>query len=390
MTARQIALELLDAWPRARQFADELLDERAKLPAQDRAFVQELFYGCLRHRLELDYLIESVAGKKPRPVVANLLHLGLYQLHYQKTAPHAAVHETVELAKQHVSPAEVRFINAVLRRTDPAALERAEPWVRLSHPRWLYDRHGAAWCEWNNQPPSIYIRINTLRTGGTTSPLAAEPTAHPLAWRVTDSAGMFSSPAWKNGEFYVQDPSTLLAVDALDPQPGEAILDMCAAPGGKTTYIAAKMQNRGQIIAADSSNVRLGLVTENCRRLGITIVATLACANGRCLRGRQFDRVLVDAPCSNTGVMRRRVDLRWRLQPAEITRLAAIQKKLLTDAGQFVKPGGVLVYSTCSVEAQENEQVVTQLPGFVIEAQRAVVPPRDQMDGAFICKLRAP
>jgi len=390
MTARQIALELLDAWPRARQFADELLDERAKLPAQDRAFVQELFYGCLRQRLALDYLIESVAGKKPRPVVANLLHLGLYQLHYQKTAPHAAVHETVELAKQHVSPAEVRFINAVLRKTDPAVLERSEPWVRLSHPRWLYDRHGAAWCEWNNQPPSIYIRINTLRTGGATPPLPAEPTLHPLAWRVTDSAGMFASPAWKNGEFYVQDPSTLLAVDALDPQPGESILDMCAAPGGKTTYIAAKMENRGQIIAADSSNVRLGKVTENCRRLGVEIVATLACEGTRltrCLRGSKFDRVLLDAPCSNTGVMRRRVDLRWRIQQEEIGRLAALQKRLLAVASELVKPGGVLVYSTCSLEPEENERVVEKLPGFVVEDQRATFPPSDNMDGAFVCKM---
>ena len=370
MTFRQHALELLTTWSKSRRFADELL--AAPAPA-----VQELFYGCLRQRLALDSLIESVAGKKPRPVVVHLLHLGLYELHFQKNAPHAAVHETVELAKQHVSPAEVRFINAVLRQANPAALAKAEPWVRLSHPRWLWERHGDAWCEWNNQPPPLYVR------GDAPWPGVLEPTAfHPLCYRVVDAAKFFAEP----GKYYVQDPSTLIAVDVLDPQPGEAILDLCAAPGGKTTYIAQKMQNRGQIIAADSSNVRLGLVTENCRRLGVTIVATIACADGRCLRGRQFDRVLVDAPCSNTGVVRRRVDLRWRIQPDEIRRLAAVQKKLLAAAIQFVKPGGVLVYSTCSLDREENEQVVA---GYPVGEQRVSVPPASNMDGAFVCKIRA-
>lgn len=339
--------------------------------------VQELFYGCLRHRLALDYLVESVAGKPPRPVVSHLLHLGLYELHYLKSAPHAAVHETVELAKQHVSLAEARFINAVLRQVDPGILAKADPWIRLSHPRWLYERHGAVWCEWNNQPPPVYVR------GREPWPGVLEPSGlHPWSYRVVAAKQFFADPR----QYYVQDPSTLIAVDLLDPQPGESILDLCAAPGGKTTYIAQRMQNRGQIIAADSSNVRLGLVTENCRRLGIDIVATLACADGRCLRGRQFDRVLVDAPCSNTGVLRRRVDLRWRIRQDELGRLAAVQRKLLAVARQLVKPGGVIVYSTCSLEPEENEQVVA---GLAIEEQRVSIPPRDQMDGAFACKMRA-
>ncbi|MCG3147343.1 MAG: Ribosomal RNA small subunit methyltransferase B [Verrucomicrobiae bacterium] len=380
MTARQIAFDLLTTWPRSRSFADELLAHHPALHADDRPIVQELFYGCLRQRLALDYLIETVADKKPRAGVLTLLHLGLYELHFMKSAPHAAVHETVELAKHHVSPAEVRFINAILRNADPTVLERAEPWIRLSHPRWLYDRHGTAWCEWNNTPPPVYAR------GDQAWPGVLEPTAfHPLCYRVVDAPAFFAAP----GKYYVQDPSTLLAVDLLDPQPGEAILDLCAAPGGKATYIAQKMQNLGQIIAADSSNVRLAKVTENCRRLGVTIVATLACANGRCLRGRQFDRVLVDAPCSNTGVIRRRVDLRWRIREEELRRLADVQKKLLAVARELVKPGGVVVYSTCSLEPEENEQVVAQAPGFVIEEQRASRPPSDNMDGAFVCKMRA-
>jgi len=378
VNAREIVFELLMTWSRGRQNADELLDQRAP---KERAFVQEIFYGCLRQKLALEFLINQLAGKPPQRSVATILEIGLYQLVFMRVAAHAAVHESVELAKKHASPAEAKFVNAVLRRADASVLEKAEPWVRLSHPRWLWERHGAAWCEWNNTPPPIYVRGNKPWPG------VLEPTAfHPLCYRVVDTKKFFESEM--TGQYYVQDPSTLIAVDMLDPQPVESVLDMCAAPGGKTTYIAQKMQNRGQIIAADSSNVRLGLVTENCRRLGISIVATLACEGARCLRGQQFDRVLLDAPCSNTGVMRRRVDLRWRIREDEIRRLAALQRKLLMAAGELTKPGGVLVYSTCSLEPEENEQVIQQLPGFVLESQRATFPPRDNMDGAFVARFR--
>ncbi len=381
MNTREIVFELVMTWSRSRRNADELLEERAP---KARAFVQELFYGCLRQKLALEYLLAQSAGKPPRPLVATILHIGLYQLAFMRVPAHAAVHETVELAKQHASPAEAKFVNAVLRRADPAVLEKAEPWVRLSHPRWLWERHGDAWCEWNNAPPPIYVR------GDKPLPDVLEPTVfHPLCYRVVDTKKFFESKL--TGQYYVQDPSTLIAVEVLDPRAGESVLDMCAAPGGKTTYIAQKMQNRGQIIAADSSNVRLGLVTENCRRLGVDIVATLPCEGTRltrCLRGSLFDRVLLDAPCSNTGVMRRRVDLRWRIKPEEISRLATVQRKLLTVAGELTKPGGALVYSTCSLEPEENEQVIQQLPGFVLESQRATFPPRDNMDGAFVAKFR--
>jgi 16S rRNA (cytosine967-C5)-methyltransferase len=154
------------------------------------------------------------------------------------------------------------------------------------------------------------------------------------------------------------------------------------------------MQNRGKIIAADSSNVRLGLVTENCRRLGVEIVSTLACEGTRlerCLRGSKFDRVLLDAPCSNTGVLRRRVDLRWRIREEEVKRLAALQTNLLVVAAELTKPGGVLVYSTCSLESEENERVVEQFlgghPEFTLETTRSSVPPRDGMDGAFVARF---
>jgi len=409
VNGREVALILLDRWPRSSALADELLEEqfgRKQLSSADRALTTELFYGCLRQKLALDFLMKLHAAKTPRPIVANILKLGLYQLTFMRTPPHAAVNETVALAKRHASTAETKFVNAALRKaatTDLGlALEKADPWVRLSHPRWLWERwrersgdQGAAeLCAWNNQPPPTYVRLNTLKTATWPDGIDGEPTSHPLCWRVVEPARLFATQAWANGEFYVQDPSTLIAVDVLDPQPGDSVLDVCAAPGGKTTYIAQKMQNRGKIVAADSSNVRLGRVAENCRRLGAEIVATLPCDGtrlDRCLRGERFDRVLVDAPCSNTGVMRRRPDLRWRIQEKEIARLAALQLKLLNQAVGLTKPGGVLVYSTCSLESEENERVVEQFIGshadVRLETTRSLFPPRDGCDGAFVARL---
>jgi 16S rRNA (cytosine967-C5)-methyltransferase len=451
VNARELALDLLNRWPRSPALADELLEQAlggSSLTQADRAFVTELFYGCLRRRLSLDFLLAQLATKAPRPIVANVLILGLYQLFYLKTPAHAAVNETVALAKTHAGEAEAKFVNAVLRRAQresDALLTKLgdtrghEPWIYYSHPEWLWKRWVARFssestavlCDWNNQPPALYLRVNTLKDSplceGLQTPhyarpkvshsdrmmetarsgdlrrtpsflggdVQAEPTDHPLCWRVTEAAGLFRTASFADGAFYVQDPSTLVAVDVLDPRPDESVLDMCAAPGGKTTYIAQKMQNRGRIIAADSTNSRLALVGENCRRLGVQIVATLACEGtrlDRCLRGEEFDRVLVDAPCSNTGVLRRRADLRWRLNEEEITRLGALQVKLIASAARFTKRGGVLVYSTCSLEPEENEDVVeaflTSHKGFALETTRSLFPPRDGVDGAFVAKFR--
>jgi 16S rRNA (cytosine967-C5)-methyltransferase len=406
VNAREAALDLLNQWPHSRRLADELLDEqlaKAALSGPDRALATELFYGCLRQKLALEFLVSKLVARAPHAVVGNLLKLGLYQLFFLKTPPHAAVNETVALAKRHASPSEAKFVNAVLRTADRnnatyVALLRSEretaAWVFWSHPRWLWERWSARWgqetteklCEWNNTPPPVYAR------GVEPWPGVLEPTSfHPLCHRVINAPEFFANP----GKYYVQDPSTLLAVDLLDPQPGESVLDLCAAPGGKTTYIAQKMQDQGRIVAMDVSASRLGRVGENCRRLGVTIVATLACSGTKpehCLRGELFDRVLVDAPCSNTGVMRRRPDLRWRLKEAEIGRLAALQEKLLAAGARLTRHGGVLIYSTCSLEAEENERVAERFrdshPEFTLDATRSTFPPRDGQDASFVTRFR--
>ncbi|HKI69788.1 MAG TPA: RsmB/NOP family class I SAM-dependent RNA methyltransferase, partial [Verrucomicrobiae bacterium] len=203
------------------------------------------------------------------------------------------------------------------------------------------------------------------------------------------------------GWFYVQDPSTLLAVPELDPQPDERILDLCAAPGGKTTFLAQLTENKGQIAGGDISEERLKMLRENCQRLGVTCVTTTLTSElekaqsdiKSKITNQKFDKVLLDAPCSNSGVMRRRVDLRWRIQPEEIERLRATQLDLLCQAAAFLKPAGILVYSTCSLEPEENSDVISRfLAGhlnFKLERQRELLPFADGVDGAYVARLQA-
>jgi len=436
---RQIAAQLLRQHARGGEFIETLLDSalaRAQLSAADRHLCQELTFGVIRWCATLDWLIaRKTAGRSQKPALQDVLRLGLYQIFWLDRIPgHAAVHETVELAKRQGFGAQAGFVNAVLRgylreadatRKLLANLQSAQPHLGWSHPEWLVTHWRQLWgmehtirlLEWNNTPPKTFARVNTLKTDAgkllerwrqmenveydfvhrdwLTENLIFELKAHPPLARM----GSF-----RDGWFYVQDPSTLLAVQLLAPQPGETILDYCAAPGGKTTFIAQLLHNQGRIVARDVSEARLGLIQDNCRRLGVTCVdfsrpsasveATSATTRDalHTVTFPAFDRVLVDAPCSNTGVIRRRVDLRWRLRPEEIERLRKSQLALLTDAAAAVKPGGLLVYSTCSLEPEENQDVVKQFlathPEFQSVSERKLLPFADGTDGAYAAALR--
>jgi len=416
---REIVAALLRQWERGRCAADDLLHEAlagSALDARDRALATELFYGCLRQRAALDWIVaQKSRQRQPRPAVAVLARLGLYQLLFLDRMPaHAAVHETVALAKRHLSAREAGFINALLRA---AARERAalksdlarQPMdVCLSHPAWLVARWMArygekdtrALLEWNNAPPALYARVNTLRVTADAllarwreAGIAAVPATGRM-WRqplieLRGACVPDGLPGFAEGAFYIQDPSTVLAVELLDPQPGERVLDACAAPGGKTTLMAAMMLDRGEIVAEDSSVERLRLVVANCARLGITSV-TVRRAGVPDSTETWFDRVLLDVPCSNTGVFRRRVDARWRLRGSEVAQLAAQQLTLLRAAARRVRRGGVLVYSTCSLEPEENRGVVEAFTktsaGFVLERVEETFPPREAVDGAFAAR----
>jgi 16S rRNA (cytosine967-C5)-methyltransferase len=416
---REIAIRVLRQRRRSGDYVEKLLERelaRHPLSPLDRALCQELVYGVVRWQGTLDWLIARKTGSRAQNVsLRALLHLGLYQLFWLQRIPdHAAVHETVELAKRLGFGPRAGFLNAILRgyiRERPQtvellrALKESDPAAGYSHPAWLVERWQARWgpartatlLAWNNQPPPIYARLNELKTDAARLTARWQQEGLEFEERSWDWIGprlvfeLLRHPplaglgSFQDGWFYVQDPSTLLAVRHLDPQPGERILDLCAAPGGKTTHIAQRMGNRGRIAARDNQPERLKMLEENCRRLGATCV-DLAAAPGA------FDRILIDAPCSNTGVLRRRVEARWRVQPEEIKRLSKAQSALLSQAALELKPGGTLVYSTCSLEPEENEEVLRLFlehhPAFKRENERQLLPFVEGVDGAYVATLR--
>ena len=450
---RQIAARVLQQRRVGGGFVEDLLENAlhgAALSPADRGLCQEITYGVVRWQATLDWLIaRKTGGREQKPALQNLLRLGLYQIFWLDRIPdHAAVHETVELAKQNGFGAQAGFVNAVLRgylretgrnqKTSSAELKTTQPALGWSHPEWLVARWQKRWgiektaslLEWNNTPPKTFARVNTLKfrrgefhesqTPGiklgarVTRPSEFKDAGDLLTrWREENVEYDFVRRDWleenlvfelkshpplnslasfRDGWFYIQDPGTLLAVCRLGPQPGETILDFCAAPGGKTTFIAQLMNNQGRIVAQDVSEERLKWIQENCARLGVTCVETILPSTLNLQPSTGFDRVLVDAPCSNTGVMRRRVDLRWRIQPEEIERLRAAQLDLLKQAATQVKPGGVLVYSTCSLEPEENGKIVKQFlsdhTDFKLESERELLPFVNGVDGAYVVRMK--
>lgn len=419
---REIALAILSQRAGV-QFIEELLERTlagAGLSGADRGLCQELVYGVVRWQATLDWLIgRKTANRVQKPALQDLLRIGLYQIFWLSRVPdHAAVHVTVELAKRRGFGPQAGFVNALLRgylresqqtRDLLLELKSTRPALGFSHPEWLVQLWTQRWgegetrqlLEWNNTPPRTFARLNGLKAepgklleqwrneGVEYDFVRREWLEENLMFELKSHPPLETLPSFQQGLFYIQDPSTLLAVRELDPRSGETILDLCAAPGGKLTYIAQKMNNEGRLVGCDLNPQRFKLIEQNCTRLGVTCVQTaLASALSR---NEEFDRVLVDAPCSNTGVMRRRVDLRWRIRPEEIQRLCTSQLELLALASAAVKTNGVLVYSTCSLEPEENERVVEvflkQHTKFTADGQRQLKPAIDGVDGAFVARL---
>ncbi len=423
---RQIAARVLSQRLTSGEFTENLLDialATARLSPADRGLCHELVCGTVRWQATLDRLIarKTDPSRELRPALRNLLRLGLYQIFWlDRIPPHAAVHETVEQAKRAGYHSQAGLINAILRgclrETDEikkilADMKVSQPALGWSHPEWLVEKWRVRFgdektrqlLEWNNTPPKTFTRINTLKTDAGQLVerwreenveydfVTRDWTGENLAFELKAHPSLNSLGSFRDGWFYVQDPSTLLAPALLDAQPGETILDACAAPGGKTTFIAQQMNNKGKIIACDLDPNRLKLVKDNCARLGVTCVETIQNLELK-TQNSKFDRILIDAPCSNTGVVRRRVDLRWRISPEEISRLRRTQLDLLTQAATQLKSGGVLVYSTCSLEPEENSEVVEQFLAankkFTLETSRQLLPFVDGVDGAYVARLK--
>ena len=397
-----------------------------QMSSLDKGLCQELVYGIVRRLATLDWLIvRKTDSRQQNPGIQNLLRLGLYQIFWlDKIPPHAAVHETVELAKREGFGPKAGFINAVLRgylreadatRKLLADLKTSDPATGFSHPQWLVekwqkrfgDERTRQLLEWNNTPPKTFARLNILKIDAgkliekwreedveydfVRTPFLLDAEMENIAFELKSHPPLAALESFRNGWFYIQDPSTLLAPLELAPKASETILDICAAPGGKTTFIAQQMKDEGKIVACDIWPERLKLVEENCRRLGVTCVETIL-SSALNSPSSGFDRILIDAPCSNTGVLRRRVDLRWRIKPEEISRLRKAQLELLKSAAPALKSGGVLVYSTCSLELEENSIVIKEFlkdqPAFKLERERELLPFTDGVDGAFVAHLK--
>ncbi len=365
---RALAAQVLTA--AEKKFVDEALEAQrgAALSRRDRALLTTLVYGATRWRRELDWLIDRCA-ERVHPEIRQHLRVALFQIrHLDKIPRHAAVNEAVELAKG-VSRKSAGFVNAVLRKAADLELPEAVG-VRTSHPDWLIERWRkrfapkdlASILEADNAVLPVTIRPNPLKAAG---PIEVE--GDPAA-----------DPRFAEGAFTVQDETSMKVAPLLDPNPQERVLDLCAAPGGKTTHLAELMGGKGRVIAVDLPD-RIGLVAEAAKRLGLANVDCVA-GDGATVAFREpFDAILVDAPCSNTGVLARRPDVRWRLREKDIAGAVAIQHRLLANAARLLAPGGRIVYSTCSLEPEENR---VDLPGFRVVKEELTLP-TDRRSGGF-------
>ncbi len=444
-TPRAICLDLLNRVEEADLHPDRLLTDSFKryryLTSLDRSFLTELTYGVIRWREELDWVIRhfsKISFEKIELETLNILRLGLYQIFFlSKTPSSAAVNESVELAKQIRGKGGAGFVNAVLRSAIRQKDKIPYPDIMVdppryisvvqSHPLWLVERwvremgveDALKVCTFNNQISPLTLRTNTLKIHredliGRLKEKGLNPVRTAFSEEgivLRDPPPTSELPFLREGLYIIQDEASQLVTFNLDPKPGEQILDACAAPGGKATHMAQKMENQGEIYALDVSKAKLDLIETMSQRLGIKIVRTIKGDATKPLptipQGMRFDRILADVPCSGFGTLRKNPDLKWRRSEGDVQRLSELQSSVLRNLGGYVKEGGVLVYSTCTVFREENEDVIKRFlhenPQFQIDSIDETLsvqfrpfirnryfktfPPVDKMDGFFVARL---
>lgn len=421
--ARDAALQGLIAFRRSGAWPDlELKRLSRDLSPEDASLAAAIVYGTLQNRILIDFILQNISSiplKKVMPQVLDALRIGAFQLLYLDRVPDsAAVNETVKLAKKHGGPRAGGYANAVLRRLaalrDSGALPQPDGStderlsVLYSHPLWfvraMIDRLGEEGCEAllraDNTPAATTLRVNTLKTDANTlRALLAEQSVECRPVPGLDNAfetAQLGNPArlgaFQDGLFYIQDAAAQRCVAALAPTPGSFVIDMCAAPGGKTLLCAQMMCNRGRILAMDIHPHKAALIEKNAARYGAGIIEAVAADASRPVEQlkQSADFVLCDVPCSGLGVIRKKPDIRFKT-PEEIAGLPELQRSILNTAAGYVKPGGRLVYSTCTVLRQENEDVVESFlhdaPGWTLEGMQTLWPHVDGTDGFFIARL---
>lgn len=443
--ARRVAAIVLRRVEQGGAYADRALAAeatRAGLDARERAFATRLAYGAIQRRRTLDHVIAACAGRPPErldPPVRDALRLGVLQLLFlDGVAPHAAVDQSVELAKAAGGPG-FKLVNAVLRRSARegpallAALDDATPAgaaLRHSVPDWLaelwWDALDAddarALLSRVNEPAESALRVNTLvadpeavraelagrgvetraaaplpaASAGPPRSAGAQPAADPIALpeglvaeTPFDPSG---DPLWDAGALVAQSRAAMAAARLLAPPPGARVLDLCAAPGGKATHLAALTGLRGEVVAVERNPRRAQQLRRTCERLRASNVSVMTADAAAPRTDEPFDAVLVDPPCSGLGTLQGNPDLRWRVRPETVAELAELQLRILAAGAAALRPGGALVYATCTISPRENEQVVdaflTAHDGFEREREHLLLPHRDGTDGFFLARLR--
>ena len=434
---RGTAVRILNRVERTDSYLDKVLDVELKsgdLSDLDKGLLNEIVHGVLRWQNRLDWVLNGFSHgnfAKSEINIKNTLRVALYQVLFLDRVPHsAAVNEGVEFIKRIRGEKPAGLVNAVLRNIIrnidgiryPAAEEDPVQHLAVyySHPHWMVRRWVARFGVEEtrlfliaaNERPSLCLRINRLRIEPSKflSILTEKGIPYTAGSRVDNFvrvkalSGIGQMDLFRGGMFTVQDESAALPCLLLDPRPGERVIDLCAAPGGKTTNLAEVMRNEGEVVAVDRHEAKLGLIRASCDRLGLTNVSLLA-ADSAALETAPGDRVLLDAPCSGLGVLAKKPDIKWKRDVSDILMLTKIQAALIENAARLVKPGGVLVYSTCTVEPDENEEIVTSFlarhPEFALESAAPFVSPdlvnaagfvetfphRHGMDGTFAARL---
>lgn len=436
-TVRQISADILEKVMENRVYADELLAKTfaaCELNRQDKNLLVEIVNGTLRWRGQLEWLLERCFNGRfdSAPTkLRSILFVSLYQLRFLDKIPeYAAINEGVELAKRAGGRPWGNLVNGVLRnylRTEKSLIfpdrgkNPAEALaIRYSHPEWMVrrwlNRYGfedtRLLCKYNNRRPVVTLRVNLMKVSKENllkeledAGVETEPSAHFDDFvRVRSPKSLTETRSFVKGHFSIQDESTAIACLLLSPEENDLVLDLCAAPGGKSCYIAQLMRDGGKVIAVDRSPARMKLLQENTRRLSLTSIQPII-ADSTMLNTKTVDRVLLDAPCSGLGVLAKRADLRWKRKLSDITSIRKRQISLLGKTSQLLRAGGVLVYSTCTIEPEENEEIIEDfldhhknfeidnrlkaLSGFESTSKGywATLPHRDHVDGIFAVRL---
>ncbi|MFC7392503.1 16S rRNA (cytosine(967)-C(5))-methyltransferase RsmB [Scopulibacillus cellulosilyticus] len=389
---RELALDVLIRIEKNHAYSQLLLHETIKrhpLNKKDIGLLTQLVYGVIQRRLTLDYYLHAFIDKKKKidAWVKWLLYLSIYQKVYLDKIPdHAIVNEAVNIARRRGHKGIVGFVNGVLRQMirkgfpDPADItpENKRLSIMYSHPSWLLERwinlygldEALAICETNNQPAPVSVRVNPLKTDVqrliqtlADAGIEAEPGAVAPEAVTIISGNAADTMAYKEGLFTIQDESSMLVAHALDAKPGMTVLDACAGPGGKTGHIAEKMDNHGSICALDLHAHKTKLIDQQANRLDIDIIHTRALDARKAndvFPAESFDRILIDAPCSGFGVIRRKPEIKWEKTEKDVEQIAKVQADILDQIAPLVKAGGKLVYSTCTIDRKENTDTVNR------------------------------